>query len=669
MTNYFDKIQQIHRTEGLKGIWQRVLIKLRLLITKGRLTDHPDKVEITPPPLVKHHSFNLTIEREAEFSILVYSKGDKLLNCLFYLQEHLAQTQSIEVMVLLDGKPPDPELITIGGVQLLYSPHPMGELVAWNYLAKKARGRFLIFLDDKCQVTEGYLEGLIPFLRLDRAVGGKIISEYSQLLSGGIVMAEELTYFGDQDYPGEPCYNYVRPVEALSPLGFAIGTNLFWRLDGFREQFSSSAYGGADFCYRLRQQKVSVFYQPKSYLIYRDAKLPQGKDHSLWRSLWGVPMPPYHERQAITAPTILVIDTLVPPHDRESGAYRLHQILLILLSQGYSVIFLPDYGHEQEPYTSELEALGIEVLYFTYQQYDWAYRLQKRLNYIDLAWVCRPELAEKYFPILQQNSKIKLIYDTIDLHFLRLKREADLTGKDSKAWQNMQQRELNCSSQADITIVVTNTEKQILEGLTTRKIKVIPNIHPIYTGHIPDCEARRGLLFIGGYFHSPNVDAVLWLKEAIMPLIWAERPEINLTLLGSNPPESVQNLAQDPRIKVPGYVPDVSPYFLSHRIFVAPLRYGAGMKGKIGHSLSLGLPVVTTPIGAEGIGLTNNLNVVIAESASEFASQVLALYNDPDRWQKLSEQSHQFIQQYSPSAVSPLIAEMLGEFFPQMEQH
>jgi len=669
MTNYFEKIQQIGRTEGLKGIWQRVLVKLRLLLTKGRLTDRPDKNTLPPSPLVTTPPLHLTIQRDAEFSVLIYSRGDKLFNCLFYLQEHLAQTHSIEVMVLLDGKPPLPELITIGGVQLLYSPHPMGELAAWNYLAKKARGKYLLFLDDNCQVTANYLEGILPFLQQNRAVGGKIISEHSQLLSAGVIMAETLTYFGDQDYPGEPCYNYVRPVEALAPMGFALSNSLFWRLEGFREEFRSGAYGVADFCYRLWQQQNPAIYQPQSHLIYRDVKLPQGDDRELWRSLWGTPSPPYHERKAITAPTILVIDTLVPPHDRESGAFRLQQILLILLRLGYSIIFLPDYGHEQEPYTSALERLGIEVLYFTYQQYDWAERLQKRLSYIDLAWVCRPELAEKYFPILQQNPRIKLIYDTIDLHFLRLKREALLQNKGDREWQAMQQRELNCARQADLTIVVTNTEKAILESLITTKIKVIPNIHTIFTGEIPDYTERAGLLFIGGYFHAPNVDGVLWLCEAIMPLIWAKRPEIHLTLLGSNPPPAVQNLAQDPRITVPGYVPDVSDYFLRHRIFVAPLRYGAGMKGKIGHSLSLGLPVVTTPIGAEGMGLTNHLNVVIAESPQEFATAVLDLYDDPDRWRELSARSYEFIQQYSPAAIAPQIAAMLREFFPQMEPY
>ncbi|PLS69528.1 MAG: glycosyl transferase [Cyanobacteria bacterium M5B4] len=668
MTNYFRKIQKIGREEGLRGIWQRVLTKLGLFLRTGRLGDRPSRVDIAPPPLVTPRPLHLSIQRDAQFSVLVYGSGDKIFNCLYYLQEHLAQRHSIEVMVLWDGNPPPADLITIGGVQLLYSPHPLGELAAWNYLAKKARGRYIIFLDDRCQVTENYLDRLIPFLDRGCGVGGKIISEHSQLLSAGVVMAEQLSYFGDQDYPGEPCYNYVRPVEALPPMGFAISTNLFWRLEGLREEFSSAAYGMADFCYRLSQQKIPVIYQPKSQLIYRDGRLPQGNDRQLWQSLWGAPLPPFHSRKAIKNPTILVVDTLVPAHDRESGAFRLHQILLILLRQGYSVIFLPDYGHEQEPYTSELESLGIEVLYFTYQHYDWAERLQQRLNYIDLAWVCRPELVEKYSPILKQNPRIKLIYDTIDLHFLRLKREASLQNSNSSAWQTMQKREIECANKADITLVVTPTEQQILQDLTKAKIKVIPNIHPLFRGEIPSLESRSGLLFIGGYYHSPNVDAVLWLVEAIMPLIWQNLPQVTLTLLGSNPPEAVQNLAQDPRITVPGYVPDVSPYFLNHRLFVAPLRYGAGMKGKIGHSLSFGLPVVTTPIGAEGIGLTHNQNVVIAESPEEFAQAVLALYDQPDRWQYLSQQSHQFIQQYSPEAVAPTIVEMLAEFFPQMEQ-
>ncbi len=629
------------------------------------------------PPLVTSQPLHLQIAWDATVSVLIYSSGDKLFNCLYYVQECLtASPYSLEVMVLLDGTPPSGELLSVGGVQWLYSPSPLGAVRAWNYLAKKARGQYLLFLDDHCQVTAGYLDRLLPFLEQGYGVGAKIISEHTHLLCAGVIMAATPLYFGDQDYPGEPCYNYVRPAEALPPWGFAISTSLFWQLEGLREEFRSGVYAFADFCYRLAAKDVPVLYQPKSQLIYRASRLPPcppDPDRSLWESLWGVPRPPFHARKAIKQPTILVIDTLVPPYDKESGAFRLYQILRLLLQQGYSVIFLPDYGHEQEPYTSELESLGIEVLYFTYQQYDWAKRLQQRLSYIDLAWVCRPELAAKYFPILQQNRRIKLIYDTIDLHFLRLQREAELQGKDSKEWQEMQKLELQCSQQADITIVVTAKEQHILQQLLLERgeskgaqnIRVIPNIHPLYQGEIPDFADRQGLLFIGGYYHAPNVDGVLWLVSEIMPLIWAKRPQIPVTLLGSNPPAAVQALAQDPRVTVPGYVPDVSSYFLSHRLFVAPLRYGAGMKGKIGHSLSFGLPVVTTPIGAEGMGLQPDKDVVIAETAAAFATAVLDLYDDPDRWRCLSQASYEFIRQYSPGAVAPLLAAVLRELIPQ----
>lgn len=569
-------------------------------------------------------------------------------------------------MVLLDGTPPPSELLTVGGVQWLYSPYPLGAVQAWNYLAKKARGQYLLFLDDRCQVTPNYLDRLLPFLERGYGVGAKVISEHTHLLSAGVIMAETPVYFGDRDYPGEPCYNYVRPAEALVPWGFAIRASLFWQVGGLGEKFCCPVYAFADLCYRLAAANIPAIYQPKSQLVYRSAQLPgvDNADRLLWQSLWGTPSPPFHSRKAIKQPTILVIDTLVPPYDKESGAFRLHQILLLLLQQGYSVIFLPDYGHEQEPYTSELESLGIEVLYFTYQQYDWAKRLQQRLNYIDVAWVCRPELAAKYFPLLQQNRHIKLIYDTIDLHFLRLQREAELQGKDDREWQQMQQLEVKCAQQADVTIVVTAKERQILQQLVSDgaiNIKVIPNIHPIYSGEIPDIVQRKGLLFIGGYYHAPNVDGVIWLATEIMPIIWAKRPDITVTLLGSNPPASVQALAQDPRLTVPGYVPDVSSYFLSHRLFVAPLRYGAGMKGKIGHSLSFGLPVVTTTIGAEGMGLEAGKNVLIADTPPEFAATVLDLYDDPDRWRSLSRAGYDFIRQYTPEAIAPLIGETLRE--------
>jgi O-antigen biosynthesis protein len=330
---------------------------------------------------------------------------------------------------------------------------------------------------------------------------------------------------------------------------------------------------------------------------------------------------------------------------------------------GYHVIFLPDYGHEQEPYTSELESMGIEVLYFTHEQSDWQERLERRLGVIDLAWVCRPELCAKYFPILQKRPAIKALYDTIDLHFLRLKRQWELsshkTSQQAKEWQEMQVMEVTAAQAADITIVVTDVEQRILEELNVTNVRVIPNIHKIYDRPVPKFSDRANILFIGGYYHTPNIDAAIWLCQEIMPLIWAKHPEIHLTLLGSNPSPKVKALKSD-RVSVPGYIKDVEPYFLNHRVFVAPLRFGAGMKGKIGHSLSYGLPTVTTAIGAEGMGLSSGFDAMIGDRAETFAEYVLQLYTDETLWSHISHNASKAVKQYSPEAVKDTIASLLN---------
>src|SRR5262249_5522780 len=145
--------------------------------------------------------------------------------------------------------------------------------------------------------------------------------------------------------------------------------------------------------------------------------------------------------------------------------------------------------------------------------------------------------------------------------------------------------------------------------LGAREVFVVPNVHEVRAAD-RSFAPSSGLLFIGNYHHPPNLDAVRWLRAEVMPVVWRSLPDVTLTLLGSNPPPEISGLAGD-NVTVTGYVRDVEPYFLKSRIFVAPLRYGAGMKGKIGHALEYALPVVTTPIGAEGVGLRDGENASI----------------------------------------------------------
>lgn len=354
--------------------------------------------------------------------------------------------------------------------------------------------------------------------------------------------------------------------------------------------------------------------------------------------------------------TILVIDSYLPCHDKESGSRRLFQILKIFKELGYHAIFLPDDMRATEPYLSELQMMGIEALY-TCSGYGTLpeEQLRERLSLIDVAWVCRPDLMKRYLPILRERSEIKVIYDTIDLHYLRMRREVELglfagDARNAPNWIDMQALELKMAMQADVTVTVTPTEQKILQEQGVRNVEVIPNIHVPYEGPKPSFEERSGILFIGGYNHPPNVDAVEWLCHEIMPLVWRDLPDVKVTLLGSNPSERVKRLACD-RVIIPGYVTDVSSYFLRSRVFVAPLRYGAGMKGKIGQSLEFGLPLISTRIGIEGMNLSAKEQVLVADDSAKFAMNLLNLYQNSNLWKLLSSSAQESIRGYSPDAL------------------
>src|SRR5581483_2618756 len=182
--------------------------------------------------------------------------------------------------------------------------------------------------------------------------------------------------------------------------------------------------------------------------------------------------------------------------------------------------------------------------------------------------------------------------------------------------------EIGLASAADATVVVTEQERDELQQRGIRDVRIIPTIHNRTEAPVPAFAERNGVMFIGGYNHVPNVDAARWLCGEIMPRVWEKLPDVRVCLLGSNPPKELYELAND-RVDVVGFVKDAEPYFLNSRVFAAALRYGAGMKGKIGQSLSLSLPVVTTSIGLDGYALKHERNCLVADDAETFADAIV----------------------------------------------
>ncbi|WP_256002395.1 glycosyltransferase [Pedobacter deserti] len=360
--------------------------------------------------------------------------------------------------------------------------------------------------------------------------------------------------------------------------------------------------------------------------------------------------------------SLLIVDDTLPLYDQSSGSRRLFELIKIFLKMDLNVIFIADDGMRKEPYYSQLQSMGVEVIC---EDRAVAQRLlNKNLNLIHYAWLSRPALNSRFQPRL--NKHTKKIFDTVDLHYVRMLRQAEETQNPRlrKKALETKKRELHLARRSDITVTVTQVEKELLINEQIKNVWVVPNVHSRAVGDVSPFLSRKGILFIGGYKHEPNIDAALWLVNEIMPDVWKEDPDVELTLLGSDPTNEILNLRSG-QVHVPGYVKDVSEYFINHRVFVAPLRYGAGMKGKLGQSFEYALPIVSTQVGVEGMGLVDGKHVLIADTAKSFANQVMRLYNDAQLWARLSSNSSEAISEYNPEAIGKTIKELIAHLDDQ----
>jgi glycosyltransferase involved in cell wall biosynthesis len=255
-----------------------------------------------------------------------------------------------------------------------------------------------------------------------------------------------------------------------------------------------------------------------------------------------------------------------------------------------------------------------------------------------------------------------VIVDTVDVHFVRELREAELRkdGAARGAAIARRSRELGVYAQADTVVTVTRTDADVLAAHGMRRpIAVVPNIHGAHPEPPPPFASRSGLLFVGGFGHRPNVDAVRWFHAEVFPHVKAEIGDVRLFVVGSSPPDEILSLAR-PDVVVTGHVPSTTPYLAACRVSVAPLRYGAGMKGKIGEALGHGLPVVSTSIGAEGMQLEDGVHALIADDPRGFAEKVVRLYLDPDLWSRVSENGRSHVdERYGPQAVAPVLRSII----------
>lgn len=345
--------------------------------------------------------------------------------------------------------------------------------------------------------------------------------------------------------------------------------------------------------------------------------------------------------------SILFVDDRVPHFDRDAGSQTAFAYLKLLAGKGFKVKFLGDTFHRHEPYASELEKLGVEILAGPWYKDHWPEWALENASDIKYVFLNRPHIAIKYIDFFKEKTDAKILYYGHDLHWLRYKRLYELGGsvdalKQSEYWKGVEDK--ICST-ADVVYFPSETEISLVRKSVPRaKAHVLPAY--IYESHrLPaktGFNTRQDLLFVGGFAHTPNEDAVKWFAAEVMPLIIRLLPEVRFVVVGGGT-ESANSFASD-NFVVKGRVSadDLAAIYAKTRIVVVPLRYGAGVKGKTVEAMAYGVPVVSTSVGVEGLPGIDGV-VPVEDTPQGFAERVVMIYRDKEQWTNLSEKSREYV--------------------------
>jgi len=347
------------------------------------------------------------------------------------------------------------------------------------------------------------------------------------------------------------------------------------------------------------------------------------------------------------APCVVIFDERIPTPDRDAGSLRMMRILKILRER-WEVIFVPftNRGGQENILTDT----GVRVANVG------EYRRLLRHPGAIAAIVSRPTMAELFtHRIRRLNPKIRIIFDTVDVHFVRLQREYELTDDPAIKAEGELHRatELRLAGEVDaIWCASVDDELNIRQEVGECESVVIPTLHDVHDMDRSFNE-RRGLLFVGSFAHRPNSDAVLYFLREIFPIVQRSMPDVTFHVVGADPPSEITSQASE-HVQVHGYVPDLEAMLENARVFVAPLRYGgAGTKGKVGEALAHGIPVVSTSIGAEGFGLHSGVDALIADDPTGFSEAVCRVFTDRNLWYELSSSGRKRIEEnFTPATVA-----------------
>lgn len=575
-------------------------------------------------------------------------------------------TASFEVILVDDASTDDTAEIEelVSGIKVVRNTESQRFIRACNAGVAASRGRYVVLLNNDTEVTPGWLDALVDaFGRFDNVglVGSKLLYPDGKLQdAGGVIWGTGDPWnYGNGQNPWDPRYCYARQADYLSGAAMMTTREIWDQLEGLSSYLEPMYFEDTDFAFKVREAGYTTWFVPSS-LVYHYEGMTSGTDTSSgFKRFQEVNRPKFKRRWAkdFAAFTkkasldqvdlekdrgivgrVLFIDYTTPTPDMDAGSYAALREIELVQSLGYKVTFLPENLAYFADYTQELNKMGVEVIhapfYTSLDQF-----LQARGREFDAFYITRYHVANANVPRIRAvNPDARILMNNADLHYLRMLRKAvaehDETQKE--AARNVQAEEFRAMQSVDLVLSYNDKEHAIIEAQSEGEIKIMQCPWVLdCPDSVPPLEGRSGISFLGGFRHHPNVEGIQWFARNVMNRLEGQRGDIKLSIYGSRMGDDVKALASaviDPI----GFVEEAADAYDRHRIFVAPLLSGAGIKGKVLSALAHGIPCVLSPMAAEGIGLRHGQDCMIAATPTEWSEAIMKLYDDDALWAEMS---------------------------------
>lgn len=582
---------------------------------------------------------------------------------------------SFEVIVVDDASTDETATLEtfVSGISVIHNPEAQRFIRACNAGAEAARGEYIVLLNNDVEVTTGWLDELIAgFSRFKNVglTGSKLLYPNGDLQdAGGIIWGTGNPWnYGNRQNAMAPRFSYARQADYLSGAAMMVPAKLWHKLGGLSSYLEPMYFEDTDFAFKVRDAGYTTWFVPSS-IVYHYEGMTSGTDTSTGFKAFQEVNRPKFKRQWAKAYSsfgkegqnpdlekdrgiigrVLFIDYTTPRGDQDAGSYAALQEIRLVQSMGYKVTFLPINMAYFGKYTEELQKMGVEVIYAPFYMTPGEF-LDRHINDFDAAYITRYYVAQDVLGRIRSKApNVKILFNNADLHFLREIRTAKISGDPEMLTRAKETRtnELQIINQVDVVLSYNEVEHSVIEAYTDGAAKIVkcPWVIDI-PKKVPDLKKRRGLSFLGSFKHHPNAEAVKWFAQHVMPLLSNQADAPVLSIYGSGMTDEIKSLETD-LIKAEGFVADIADAYDMHRIFVAPLLSGAGIKGKVLSALGHGIPCLLTPTAAEGIGLRSGHDCFILRTPQEWAEKIQMLNKDDDLWAEISKNARNLALQFS----------------------